>query len=342
MSETTVSEAIAGNPAGEGNRESAVVEALAGREKAADREGAAADSDPALEVDVEEIPLEIPRPAATGFPAPSGFQAFLQHANLHNLLQIESLSRTTGVFLVASRDRRGYLHLSNGDLIHAEVGALTGEGAAAQILSWDDGEFKSCSRPLTGAPTIHSSLQSLLLRLARDSDEAAALSERRPPVTGAVHPVEEDKPTEPHLPAPGVSALHGPLLNGQALGDDVHHRSSSAPPGPPRPSRLPPPLPPRIERESAARDWSRESTAIAEVLISPAGDLVQGRGAGPDEFSARVAYAARLADLIGRAIRSGTPRALELKGKGTQTIVNWQSDGSLSASLEPVQSPKMR
>src|SRR5688572_5758795 len=179
---------MAGNPSGEGNRESAVVEALSGREAAADRDGAAADSDPALEVDVEEIPLEIPRPAATGFPAPSGFQAFLQHANLHNLLQIESLSRTTGVFLVASQGRRGYLHLSNGDLIHAEVGALTGEAAAAQILSWDDGEFKSCSRPLAGAPTIHSSLQALLLRLARDTDEAAALSERRPPVTASVHP----------------------------------------------------------------------------------------------------------------------------------------------------------
>jgi hypothetical protein len=86
---------------------------------------------------------------------------------------------------------------------------------------------------------------------------------------------------------------------------------------------------------------SRE-TALAEVLISPSGDLLQGRGAGPDEFSARVAYAARLADLIGRAIRSGTPRAIELKGKGTQTSIQWQADGSLSATLELVQSPKMR
>jgi hypothetical protein len=265
--------------------------------------------------------LEIPRPA------PTGFQAFLEHASLHNLLQIESLSRTTGVFLVASQGRRGYLHLSNGDLIHAEVGALTGEGAAAYILSWDDGEFKSCPRPLASVPTIHSSLQALLLRLAHDSDEAAALSERRPPVTGAVHPLEDDKPTEPHLPP------------AQAEG---YRRSSSAPPAPPRPSRMPPPLPPRIEREPAPHDTSRESTALAEVLISPSGDLVQSRGAGPDEFSARVAYAARLADLIGRAIRSGTPRLLVLEGKGTQTSIRWQPDGSLAASLEVVQSPKSR
>ncbi|HTV17194.1 MAG TPA: DUF4388 domain-containing protein [Polyangiaceae bacterium] len=244
------------------------------------------------------------------------------------------MSRTTGVFLVLSQGRRGYLHLANGDLIHAEAGALTGESAAAEILSWDDGEFKSCSRPLTGAPTIYSSLQALLLRLARDTDEAAALSEGRPPVA-ELHPIEEDKPTEPHLPAPSANgASHFVSPHGVA-------RSSSVPPGPPRPNRTPPPLPPRIERDMAREFTSRDST-IAEVSISPSGEMVQGRGIGPDEFSARVAYAARLADLIGRAIRSGTPRALELKGKGTQTTVQWQPDGSLQAALELVQSPKMR
>jgi hypothetical protein len=332
---------MAVNLSGEGKRESAVVEAVAGREKAAEGDEAAADSEVALEVDVEEVPLEIPRPAATGFPAPTGFQAFLQHANLHNLLQIESLSRTTGVFLVASQGRRGYLHLANGDLIHAEVGALTGEAAAAQILSWDDGEFKSCSRPLTSTPTIQGSLQALLLRLARDTDEAAALSERRPPVTSALPAVEEDKPTEPHLPAPQFRAFDAAAGSSGAASEGPA-RPSSAPPGPPRPSRMPPPLPPRADREPAPRDFMSRETAVAEVLISPSGDLVQGRGAGPDEFSARVAYAARLADLIGRAIRSGTPRALELKGKGTQTMIQWQPDGTLSATLELVQSPKMR
>jgi uncharacterized protein DUF4388 len=365
VSETTASDAMAMNLSGEGNRDSAVVGTVSSESAAtvedsvafaegafaegalvegAFPEGAFAESiDSAVEIEVEEIPLEIPPPAPTGFPAPAGFQAFLQHANLHNLLQIESLSRTTGVFLVASQGRRGYLHLANGELIHADCGSLTGEPAASEILSWGDGEFKSCTRPLVAAPSIHSSLQALLLRLARDSDEAAQ-SERRP---GWVpRPIEEDKPTEPHLPA---------------VGADGQRRASSSPP--PRSSRLPPPLPPRIERDPASRDLfnrdaaqrdlkerelnaregaTRDSTNVAEVLISPSGDLVQGRGIGPDEFSARVAYAARLADLIGRAIRSGTPRALELKGKGTHTTVKWQSDGSLAATLELIQSPKIR
>jgi hypothetical protein len=265
-----------------------------------------ADGEGAVEIEVEEIAP----------PPPAGFQAFLQHANLHNLLQIENLSRTTGVFLVVSQGRTGYLHLSNGELVHAETGGLTGEAAAASILSWDDGEFKSCSRALSSVITIHSSLQSLLLRLAKASDEAAHWGRMRRAGTPAPRPLEEDKPTEPHLPAPQAAALA---------------ESAKRPSGPPRSSRVPPPLPPRIERES---------TSIAEVAISATGEIVQSRGPGAEEFSARVAYAARLADLIGRAIRSGTPRALELRGKSTQTQIKWQPDGALSASLELVQSTK--
>jgi hypothetical protein len=70
------------------------------------------------------------------------------------------------------------------------------------------------------------------------------------------------------------------------------------------------------------------------VVLSAAGEVIQGRGAATEELAARVAYAARLADLIGRAIRSGTPRALELRGKTTQTVVQWQADGNLSASVD--------
>jgi uncharacterized protein DUF4388 len=319
VSETIASETMAMNLVGDGARESVVVVAAPEGGGHGGDEGPSeddADAEPVLEIDVEEMQgLTIPPPAPAASPvvtipppAPTGFQAFLQHANLHNLLQIESMSHTTGVFLVVSRGRRGYLHLSKGELIHAECGHDTGDRAAMEILSWGEGEFKSCARPLATAATVLASLPALLLRLARDTDEAAQ-SERRSPVP---RPIEEDKPTEPHLPAPSIEA-----------------RGSA----PPRSSRMPPPLPPRIERDPAN---------VAEVAISPSGEVVSSRGLTPDEFSARVAYAARLADLIGRAIRSGTPRALELRGKGTQTTVKWQPDGGLSATLELVQSPKIR
>jgi Domain of unknown function (DUF4388) len=275
-----------------------------------------AQNDSALEVDVEEI----------AGPVSSGFQAFLQHANLHNLLQIESLSRTTGVFLVVSQNRRGYLHLANGELVHAETGSLTGELAAAEILAWGDGEFKSCTRPLVPARTIHSSLQLLLLRLAKAADEANAPERQRPPERPSRRIVEDDAPTDPQ-------AVAVPLVAGSAAPLPVPESASAAKPPslPPRSSRLPPPLPPRIDRES---------TSVTEVTLSATGEISAGRGAGVEEFSARVAYAARLAELIGRAIRSGTPRALELRGKTTQTLVRWQADGNLTAAIELVQPVK--
>ena len=246
-----------------------------------------------FEEDEDEEVLEVePEPAEEEEePPPNGFHAVLRHANLHNLLQIESLSRTTGVFLVLSGGSRGYLHLADGELVHAETGQKIGEAAAVEILSWEDGEFKSCSRTPAAVRTVHSSLQNLLLRMAQASDEAHVV--RRHQASRVVRrSLDQEAPTETYLP-PAVGR-------------------SFTPPPVPRP----------------------EPTSGTEVVLSAAGELIQGRGAATEELAARVAYAARLADLIGRAIRSGTPRALELRGKTTQTVVHWQADGNLSASLD--------
>lgn len=258
--------------------------------------------------DEDEEVLEVePEPAGEEDLAPNGFRAFLRHANLHNLLQIESLSRTTGVFLVVSGGSRGYLHLAAGELVHAETGRLSGDAAAAEILSWQDGEFKSCERTLAPVRTVHSSVQSLLVRLAQASDEAQVA---RPHQSSRVvrRPLDQEAPTETYFPAATASGAAPP---------------PAAAPAAAAPRAVgPPPLP------------RPEPTSVADVVLSAAGEIIQGRGAATEEFAARVAYAARLADLIGKAIRSGTPRALELRGKSSQTIVHWQADGNLAASLD--------
>ena len=260
----------------------------------------------------------------------NGFQAFLQHANLHNLLQIEGMSRTSGVFLVVSEGRRGYLHLSNGDLVHAEAGALGPEAAAAEILSWGQGEFSSCDRTLAPVRTIQATMPALLLRLAKAQDEAAHLSERQGAVSERQGAVSERQ---------GAQASHERV---QAVEQGVPPRSNTLgglAPGVLGPGSIPgpgTPLPPRLSRlpPSSVSRSEPDSGSLTEVQLSATGEIMSGRGPGLEEFSARVAYAARLADLIGRAIRSGTPRALELRGKATQTSVRWQEDGKLSATLD--------
>jgi Domain of unknown function (DUF4388) len=288
------------------------------------------DDDILEDVEDDEEVLEVePEPLDEADAPPNGFHAFLRHANLHNLVQIESLSRTTGVFLVVSGGARGYLHLADGELVHAETGRSSGEAAATEILSWEDGEFKSCARPLAPVRTVHASVQSLLMRLAQASDEAAQGARRQPSAARVVRrPLDQEAPTQTHLPPAGPPSRPATAVAGSAS-RSATERSGAEPPLAELPAAAPPaPLPGRAERQVGS---------VADVLLSAAGEIIQGRGLASEEFAARVAYAARLAELIGRAIRSGTPRALELRGKRTQTLVQWQTEGNLSASLDSPQ-----
>lgn len=208
-------------------------------------------------------------------PVPSsGFRGYLKDANLHDLLQVESLGRASGVFSVRSRGRVGHLHLSDGALVHAECGDLSGEPAALEILAWKEGEFRNVRSGCTEHRTIETSIQALLLRLAKSSDEAA--------------------------------------------------RSGLPPPLVPLPASSPPPMPEPPSNDSET-----------EVELSATGEVTSGQGPGVEVLSGRVAYAARLVELIGRALRSGKPVRAELVGEATCTSIEWSPDRSLSGRLGP-------
>lgn len=99
--------------------------------------------------------------------ASGGFKAVLRNASLSNLLQTENLARTTGVYSVISYDRNGFLHLSDGELIHAEFQDLIGESAALEILSWGEGQFNSVDKPLHPNKTIDCPLQLMLMQVTK-------------------------------------------------------------------------------------------------------------------------------------------------------------------------------
>ncbi len=322
-------------------------ERLARAQATAVQEAEPIDLDPLDVEDVLEEPLAEAGGAAddyAGLPE-NGFQAFLRHANLHNLLQIESLSRTTGVFLVVSGGSRGYLHLNEGELVHAETGQASGEEAAAEILSWQTGEFKSCARTVAPVRTVHCSVQSLLMRLAQASDEAAQGARRHQSSRVVRRPLDQEAPTETYLPPipPAAPLPTGVSPAGVSPGtaEPAGRAHGSSPPVmPPVSAAGPPSQRPSLLSQRSAQASRSEPTSVADVLLSAAGEVIHGRGAATEEFAARVAYATRLAELIGRAIRSGTPKGLELRGKSTQTVVQWQADGTLSASLDLAQPPR--
>jgi hypothetical protein len=204
----------------------------------------------------------------------AGFRAHLQGVALHDLIQVENLARSTGVFAILSGDRVGYLHMLHGELIHAEAQGVSGEQAALEILSWHEGEFRNCERQLAPAPSIHASLQALLLRLAKESDEARHAE---------------------------TSSLASTGTRRRDTGRLVSERPLTA--------------------ASRATRLSADGLSRAEVLLNDRGELLDGRGHGYDELASEVAYAARLAEIIGQALGAGELRAVGVHGKSNERLI---------------------
>src|SRR5690606_19511519 len=110
--------------------------------------------------------------SSAGSHAQPGFRAHLQGVGLHDLVMLQNLVRSSGVFVVLSGDRAGSLHFSRGQLLHAETEELVGDAAALEILSWREGEIINSERTAPERPTVVASLDALLLRLASEGDEA--------------------------------------------------------------------------------------------------------------------------------------------------------------------------
>jgi hypothetical protein len=90
-----------------------------------------------------------------------------------DLVQMECLRGLTRAVRVTSGRQTGVLFFDQGQLVHAELGGLSGERAAVAMLGWDAGTFQPVQRYFTDPPTIQSGWQGLLLRSAAERDEAA-------------------------------------------------------------------------------------------------------------------------------------------------------------------------
>lgn len=266
--------------------------------------------------DSSSAETQAPDSSATARPQ-SGFRAHLQGIGLHDLVMLQNLVRASGVFVVLSGDRTGTLHFARGQLLHAETGELTGDAAALEILAWHDGEFINSERstPIEKA-TVTGSLDSLLLRLAKDKEG------------------DDARPSEPPLSsATGVRRR----MEGSASFRTTHQGLG-----------MPSPLPATRRLAAAATPGvaalapkapTRAGEArggVTNVLVGPHGALVDGNGIDPETLGSKVAYMARLTDLIGQAMGAGDTRSLRVRNAGSELILRRFTDGHVAASLGPV------
>jgi hypothetical protein len=236
-------------------------------------------------------------------PAP-GFTAHLTGMSLTDLVRLQAVTDASGVFLVVSTERSGMLHFAQGQLFHAETRDLRGDAAALEILSWAEGEFIRSERPPAGTATVVSPLDTLLTQalgitgLSSSSRAMAATGVRRR--------------TEPReVPAELLDRVASSARDLRAAATP----GIAAAPAPRRSSKLP------------------EGRALASALVSPLGELLEGRGEGAEALASRVAYVMRLSEVIGQAMGSGETRALRVRYPDSELAIQPRADGHIHGCL---------
>jgi CheY-like chemotaxis protein len=101
-----------------------------------------------------------------------GFRGVLRRVGLQDVIQMECLARSSSVLEVANRTVSGRIYIETGQMVHAQVGELTGDAAFNQLMALSGGQFnlKPFSEP--PARTISGQWEFLLMEAARKTDEA--------------------------------------------------------------------------------------------------------------------------------------------------------------------------
>jgi hypothetical protein len=140
------------------------------------------------------------RSSQTVVEAPTGFHVQLRGLDLATLLQLACARGDRAVVRVRSGDQEGFIFTAEGRLVHANVGALSGEQAVACMLTWATGECSLCDRPWPLKHSIDARVDAVLIRAAQLRDESAV--------------GEQDTAVARLKQAPSLKSL--PSSNGQA------------------------------------------------------------------------------------------------------------------------------
>jgi len=128
-----------------------------------------------------------------GLERSKGFSGLMQNVQLQDILQLECLRRNSTVLEVFSKSESGEIIIRTGSVIHAVVGALTGEEAFYHLLNLKDGEFRLKPYVEPAEKTISSNWEMLLMEAAQKRDES---DERE-----AAESMQEPEPAPPSFPA---------------------------------------------------------------------------------------------------------------------------------------------
>ena len=178
------------------------------------------------------------------FQPEEGFRGVLRRVGLQDVLQMECLARSSSLLDISTAETHGTIFVQEGQIIHAQVGDLTGEEAFNLLMSLGGGQFNL--KPYTEPParTLSGSWEFLLMEAMRKRDEAKDPSSAPSAADVAAStsfPAEIETVVRRTPPAPAaveLPAAHAPAPDAVAEAEFVF--APEALPGPQRDETLRP------------------------------------------------------------------------------------------------------
>jgi predicted regulator of Ras-like GTPase activity (Roadblock/LC7/MglB family) len=104
-------------------------------------------------------------------PEQGGFVGAISGMSLADIIQVKGNNRYSGCIVIEHLGKSGMIFLRDGDVVHAEQGALVGEEAFYSIMGWTGGSFRDEPKVSTTGKTINQPLGFLILEAFRRIDE---------------------------------------------------------------------------------------------------------------------------------------------------------------------------
>lgn len=137
----------------------------------------------------------------------------LKDLNLFSLVQLQCSEKQHAQVFLKRGKSQGRLAFAEGELVFASVGALTGEEAVRELLTWDDAEFRVDHAAVSVPRNVHTPWLAVLL------DGMRTLDETRAGRNGGLQ-----------VALQGVRGSHG--LNAMVVVDQTGHLRAAATEGP--------------------------------------------------------------------------------------------------------------
>ena len=103
-----------------------------------------------------------------------GVSGSLDDMSFTDLIQILSAGRKSLCVRLMQGDITGYVFVKDGNVVHAQIGDLSGEAAFYEMMRWTTGAFNATQCAEFPNDTIHVSTMSLLMEGARLADEGSS------------------------------------------------------------------------------------------------------------------------------------------------------------------------